>query len=135
MSHQQQAANISALTGRTKIRWTPWLWCGLAILAFLIWYFTGYPRGMFIAYVDYLQGHQEIKICGVISPDEPELARLLRTRYSVEVSAIDSTFMTQEHADYLAGYNAVSRYLLLKKYGKDVVGECESEALGTGGTK
>ena len=131
MSNPQQQIKKSGLTG--KVKWRRYWWV-FAIFLYLAWSYTGYPRGMLSAYTDHLLGRQEVYCAHFNTPKwEPEFARLLSRRYSVKLIGAfpigaGPTSVSPAQFYYRDGYNSVSRYYLSKKYGKDVILECEDQA-------
>jgi len=113
------------------------VWVVLAVVSLMLvvgWYTSASPRGMLMARIDHARGHYEVKTYGgpPPTPDEAEMyteyARLLRERYGVELNDVAQCVVAEELARYANGYNAVSRRLLIEKYGRDIFKECAASA-------
>jgi len=106
---------------------------GLVAVIFAVvgWWLLAYPRGMLGASFDNARGHYEIQVFGKPPPWESELARLLQTRYGVEIKSVAACIVTDQLVNYIEGYNAVSRSRIETRLGKDVFAECAREARTT----
>jgi hypothetical protein len=96
------------------------------------WVVTSPFRGMLMSYIDHLRGHEGVCIGGPPPPWWREEGDLLRERYGVEVKGVFPDYITPftlPAVVYLQGYDSISRDLLRGKYGKDVVSECERDAI------
>jgi hypothetical protein len=80
------------------------------------------------AYLDHAVGRYAVKTYGLPAPWSGEYGRLLRQKYGVELHAVAGCCVAQAQAEYLGGYNALSRYLLLRRYYRDVFAECSALA-------
>jgi hypothetical protein len=59
------------------------------------------------------------------------VARLLETRYGVEIKSVAGCVVTDQLVNYIEGYNTVSRSRIEARLGKDVFAECAQEARTT----
>jgi hypothetical protein len=122
---------VQAMTSLLKSR-RAW---GIAILVALalaiLWYVAPYPWGVLMARRDHARGHYEVKIygCPWLPPDEEEkfatYARLLETKYRVELNAVAGCVVTERLVRYVDGYNATMKQLLTEQHGRDILAECE----------
>jgi hypothetical protein len=99
-----------------------------AFLAVLAWYISAYPRGMLVACFDQARGHYEIQATGLPAPWRGETARLLQTRYGVELRTVAACLVPLDVEMYVSGYSAVSEPHMLAHFGKNVLAECKEEA-------
>jgi hypothetical protein len=103
-----------------------------AIILVVGWVLTSPFRGMLMSYLDHLRGYNGVYIGGPPPPWWRGEANLLRERYRVEVKGVFPDYITPFTLPanaYRQGYDSVSRDLLREMYGKDVVTECESDAI------
>ena len=106
--------------------WTIAVLVGLA--AYTAWYFTAYPRGMLMAYVDHARGRDEVLCYGLPGPCFFEECQLLQERYGVNQYLVAGCVVSHELRSYADGYNSVSQRLIIEKHGKDIFKECEALA-------
>lgn len=105
------------------------LHAALTLIVFgVAWYYSAYPRGMFVAWVDDLRGHQEIKTYGMPAPWSNECSQLVWERYGVMVHPVAGCVVTESLVWYVGGYNSVAAALIQAKFGKDIFAECAGEA-------
>src|SRR5687767_9732529 len=84
---------------------------------------------MLAAWFDGARGHYEIQIYGALPPPwGAEYWRILETRYGVTVNRVAGCVVTEQLANYVEGYNAVSRQRIETHFGKDVFAECAESA-------
>src|SRR5262249_30212339 len=103
-----------------------WIVTIAALIALPIdWYFTAYPRGMAMAYIDHACGHYEDKRYGLPLFFDGDDVDQLRENYGVTVQYAGCG-VDPELEWYTAGYNPVSHRLLNEKFGKDIIAECGS---------
>jgi hypothetical protein len=109
----------------------------LATTAFLItapwagifgWQCSAFTRGRIVARCDLIRGHNEVLTLGLPPGWLPECARLLRERYGIMMRPIAGCAVSDTLIDYADGYNTVSVTSANRKFGRDVLRECTSEA-------
>ena len=102
----------------------------LTCFAFLpLWYWTAYPRGVSMAYFDYLCGNYQIRTNTDLRHDRwQEYERELSRKYGVKWEEIGDGRAFFLGEDFLLGYNSTSERLLIAKYQKDIFKECEELA-------
>jgi hypothetical protein len=99
----------------------------VAAVSLLLWWPAAYPRGMVMACLDHACGHHEVLVYGLVKGPLFTSNRLLWERYGVETH-LGGCVVTPWEDWYAEGYNAVSRRLLIWKYGRDIFSECHGEA-------
>jgi hypothetical protein len=102
----------------------------IAVLILLIigWWFSAYPRGMLVAWIDQARGHHEMQVYGLPAPWSHEYAQLLKSGYGVEIHAVAGCVVTNQLVSFVDGYNAVSVSRIEARFGKDIFAECADEA-------
>ncbi len=83
-----------------------------------------------MAYGDHACGNLEIQGYGEERPPSfwSGYCNLLEERYGVIDRNVGGCVVSWELRDYAAGYNRVSKYLIGKRFGKDIFKECAAEA-------
>jgi hypothetical protein len=111
---------------RSRQAWLVAVVVGLAW--YPLWWASASPRGLLMARLDHARGRYEVQVYGMTGPATFEYAALLRERYGVRLRFVGGCVVPDEVRWYAQGYNAVSRPLLLEKYGKDIFAECAAAA-------
>jgi hypothetical protein len=84
-------------------------------------------RGRLTAQRDVAHGKYRILTYGLATLDRGEYARLLQSRYGIEIYAFAGCIVYPSQVDYASGYNEVVEASLQQRFKRDVLAEARSE--------
>lgn len=84
-------------------------------------------RGRLTAQRDVAHGKYRILTHGLPNLDRGEYARLLQSRYGIELHAIAGCIVYPSQVDFASGYNEVVEASLQQRFKRDVLSEARSE--------
>jgi len=97
----------------------------LAIGAWL--FLPASTRGNVVARFDIMRGHYEMQSCGRPPKWQDQYAGLLRER-GIHLRAVAGCMISEPIMSYVGAYNTTMRAAAEKRFGYDVIQECEAEA-------
>jgi hypothetical protein len=102
--------------------------CSITAAAILAWCFAAPITGYCIAQYDTSKGHFELQYYGIYRGWDERCAELLKERYGVIHRPVAGCVVSHWTSGYVGGYDGVVFGKLEKKYGKNVLRECDAQA-------
>ncbi len=100
----------------------------VAVAMTVLWFATPYPRGMLVAQIDLMRGHQELKMYGLSPSWYGYYGELLEEKYNVRLNYVAGCVVPSDLAYYVGGYNSVVESSLQSKFGENIFEICAQEA-------